>query len=195
MTGGAGFIGSTLADRLLAEGWDVDVVDDLSTGSLGEPGRRPVARDPEVLVPPPRRPFARDHRPHRAPQARRRVPPRGAGGRAGVGRPSRSFDAEVNIIGTLNVCQGALRGRHPEGRVRGVGRHALRHPRAPPGAGRAPPAPRVAVRRGEEGVVRLPALLPGDPRARVLGARVRQRLRTASGPARRGRASSRSSRG
>ena len=34
VTGGAGFIGSTLADRLLAEGWDVDVVDDLSTGSL-----------------------------------------------------------------------------------------------------------------------------------------------------------------
>lgn len=38
VTGGAGFIGSTLVDRLLAEGHEVDVVDDLSTGSLANLG-------------------------------------------------------------------------------------------------------------------------------------------------------------
>ena len=35
MVGGAGFLGSHLAERLVAEGHAVDVVDDLSTGSLG----------------------------------------------------------------------------------------------------------------------------------------------------------------
>lgn len=35
MVGGAGFLGSHLTERLVAEGHSVDVVDDLSTGSLG----------------------------------------------------------------------------------------------------------------------------------------------------------------
>ena len=40
VTGGAGFIGSTLVDRLLAEDWRVDVVDDLSTRLAREPRDR-----------------------------------------------------------------------------------------------------------------------------------------------------------
>lgn len=32
VTGGAGFIGSTVADRFLAEGWEVTILDDLSSG-------------------------------------------------------------------------------------------------------------------------------------------------------------------
>jgi UDP-glucose 4-epimerase len=107
VTGGAGFIGSTLCDRLLAEGHEVDVVDDLSSGSLAnladarsKPSRRFMfhrldirstglvelitTRRPEVVL-------------HLGAQMDVRV---------SVAKPL--FDAEVNILGSLNVCQGAL---------------------------------------------------------------------------------------
>ena len=106
VTGGAGFIGSTLVDRLLAEGHSVDVVDNLSTGSLGNladarsaAGRNltfhnldvrsveivelMVKRRPEVVF-------------HLAAQADVRV---------SVAEPV--FDADVNLLGTLRVLEGA----------------------------------------------------------------------------------------
>lgn len=106
VTGGAGFVGSTLVDRLLAEGNEVDVVDDLSTGSLANLGdarsgadgkltfhnldiRSPglidvmVRRQPEVVF-------------HLAAQAS--VP-------TSVKDPM--HDAEVNVLGSVNVLEGA----------------------------------------------------------------------------------------
>lgn len=47
VTGGAGFIGSALVDRLLAEDHEVDVLDDLSTGALANlgPAREQARRE------------------------------------------------------------------------------------------------------------------------------------------------------
>lgn len=108
VTGGAGFIGSTLVDRLLAEGHAVDVVDNLATGNLANladarSDRRNqftfhqidmsepavidliVRRKPEIVF-------------HLAAQADVRV---------SVDRPA--FDAQVNILGSLNVIEAARR--------------------------------------------------------------------------------------
>ncbi|HUB69881.1 MAG TPA: NAD-dependent epimerase/dehydratase family protein [Acidimicrobiales bacterium] len=106
VTGGAGFIGSTLVDRLLAEGHTVDVVDDLSTGALANLAdarangsgrfhfhqldiRSPdvvglmARRKPEVVF-------------HLAAQKDVRV---------SVNDPV--LDADINIVGSLRVLEGA----------------------------------------------------------------------------------------
>jgi UDP-glucose 4-epimerase len=106
VTGGAGFIGSTLVDRLLAEGHEVDVVDDLSTGSSANldaaraagGGRLSVhqldIRSPDVV----------DHVARQEPEvifhlaAQAAVP-------VSVTRPV--YDAEVNVVGTVHVLEGA----------------------------------------------------------------------------------------
>lgn len=106
VTGGAGFIGSTLVDRLLLEGHQVDVIDDLSSGrlaNLAEARRNPDhalkfhdmdVRDPAVID------LITRRRPevifHLAAQIDVRV---------SVARPI--YDAEVNVLGTLGVLEGA----------------------------------------------------------------------------------------
>jgi UDP-glucose 4-epimerase len=106
VTGGAGFIGSTLVDRLLAEGHTIEVVDNLSTGSLANlADARSVGtgrfhfhqldvRSPDVVEL-----MARRHPDvvyHLAAQADVRV---------SVTDPV--FDADINVLGSLRVLEGA----------------------------------------------------------------------------------------
>jgi len=106
VTGGAGFIGSTLVDRLIAEGHSVDVVDNLSTGSLANlagarsnPDHLFTFHQLDVRSPDVKELIAR-RRPevvfHLAAQADVRV---------SVDQPV--FDAEVNVLGSLQVIEGA----------------------------------------------------------------------------------------
>lgn len=108
VTGGAGFIGSTLVDRLLAEGHEVDVVDDLSSGSMANvadarsnPGHvfhlhRIDVRDASLVE------LIERRRPevvfHLAAQIDVRT---------SVADPV--LDAMINVIGSLNVLEGARR--------------------------------------------------------------------------------------
>ena len=106
VTGGAGFIGSTLVDRLLAAGHSVDVVDDLSTGSIGNLSDARADRsydlhfhhhdigDPSVV----------DLVARRQPEIVFHLASRpDLGGRAV--RPD--LDAKVDLLGALHVLEGA----------------------------------------------------------------------------------------
>jgi UDP-glucose 4-epimerase len=103
VTGGAGFIGSHLCDRLLAEGHRVIAVDDLTTGRIANLGEaRGYGKEftffnmdirAEGLLP-----LFERHRPEVVMHL---------GAQAGV-RPSLekpAFDASVNIMGALNVLE------------------------------------------------------------------------------------------
>lgn len=108
VTGGAGFIGSNLVDRLLAEGHEVDVVDDFSSGSLsnlsearGSGGRALHIHHLDITAPAVIELMER-RRPelvfHLAAQADVRV---------SVAQPV--YDATLNVIGSLQVLEGARR--------------------------------------------------------------------------------------
>ena len=108
VTGGAGFIGSTLVDRLLAEGHAVDVVDDLSTGSLTNLADARGDRSHELTVHQVdvRSPEVVELVARRAPEVVFHLAAQ-ADVRVSVARPA--FDAEVNVVGSLNVIEGARR--------------------------------------------------------------------------------------
>lgn len=105
VTGGAGFIGSSLVDRLLAEGHEVDVVDDLSGGSLGnladarEYGRRFRFHHLDI-----RKAEIGDLVSRRKPQVIYHLAAN-ASVAVSVNRPD--YDAEVNVLGSLRVLEAA----------------------------------------------------------------------------------------
>jgi len=97
VTGGAGFIGSHVVDRLLAAGHAIDVVDNLSTGrrELAHPAARLHAVD--IRSPRLRAVFA-ETRPDAVVHLAAQMDVRRS-----VADPL--FDASVNVLGTLNVLE------------------------------------------------------------------------------------------
>jgi UDP-glucose 4-epimerase len=102
VTGGAGFVGSSLVDRLLAEGHAVDVIDDLSTGRLDNLADARADR---------RNPLSIHHFDIRQPEVvdvvARREPDVVFHLAARPGADAVT-DAEVTVLGTLRVLEGAL---------------------------------------------------------------------------------------
>ena len=106
VTGGAGFIGSTLVDRLLAEGHAVDVLDSLATGSLANLADARADRDHEfsfhqIDV---RDPSIIDLIARRKPEVVFHLAAQ-ADVRVSVADPV--LDAQVNVMGSLHVLEGA----------------------------------------------------------------------------------------
>ncbi len=101
VTGGAGFIGSHLVDRLIQEGYEVAVVDNLSTGKRRNVNRAARFYKMDIQSGSLERVF-RKERPavvmHLAAQMNVRL---------SVENPV--FDAQVNIIGTLNLLEQAVK--------------------------------------------------------------------------------------
>jgi UDP-glucose 4-epimerase len=106
VTGGAGFIGSALVDRLLAEGHGVDVVDDLSSGKIANlaDARADRGNDLKVHQVDIRDPAVVDLIGRRQPEVVFHLAAQ-ADVRVSVARPA--FDAEVNVVGSVNVLEGA----------------------------------------------------------------------------------------
>ena len=107
VTGGAGFIGSTLVERLIADGYDVDIVDDLSTGSLSNLAEARAQREHKLSFQrlDIRSEGMREFLAHRKPEVVYHLAAQ-ASVRVSVTNPV--LDADINAAGSLNVLQGAL---------------------------------------------------------------------------------------
>ena len=95
VTGGAGFIGSHLVEALLAEGWRVGVVDDLSSGRVSR-----VPPEVELAAVDVRSPQARDFIRSFRPRAVAHLAAQVSVARS-VGDPL--LDADVNVGGTIAI--------------------------------------------------------------------------------------------
>ena len=179
ITGGAGFIGSTIADLFLEAGWDVAVLDDLSSGKREN-------------VPSAARFYPVDVRSAAAHEVLKKERPQVVCHHAAQIDVRRSmadprFDADVNIGGLLNLMQGAVEAKQRRARpLRVLRRRDLRRHRACPDARGSPAAAGLALRRGEGGERALPRRVPRELRHPVHRAPLLERVRAAPGSARRG---------
>jgi UDP-glucose 4-epimerase len=99
VTGGAGFIGSHVVDLFLSKGYEVVVVDDLSTGRLSNLNPQATFYQTDIRSAKVREIFAAerpDYVSHHAAQM---------DVRRSVSEPL--FDAEVNILGSINLIEAA----------------------------------------------------------------------------------------